>query len=174
MTTGPQTDLLWYAIHTHPKQEDRASGNLQAWGVETLNPKIKVKTYSQFSTAAHYICKPLFPRYIFARFDISESIHKIKFTRGVQSIVSFAGGPSLIDDSIIACIKSRVAADGYVKMSDDLMPGDPVVICGGVLKDLKGVFERRTKGSDRVMILLTTLEYQGSLSIESDLVKKLA
>ena len=32
---------FWYAIHTHPKQENRAESNLQAWNVETFIPRIR-------------------------------------------------------------------------------------------------------------------------------------
>lgn len=162
----------WYAIHTNPKQEERACRNLQAWGVESLSPRLKERRRNQFTGAAVYVSKPLFPRYIFARFNAGSLLHKIGFTRGVHSVVSFNATPIPIDDEIIALIQSRVGTDGFVVIGEALRCGDKVVIKDGPMKDLVGIFERDVRESDRVMILLTNVNYQGRLTIDRDLVKK--
>src|ERR1044072_1269488 len=76
--------LCWYVVHTHPKQEERTSSNLETLPLETLAPKLRVKKYNQFSGQLSRIAKPLFPGYIFARFKFNEVYHRIRFTRGVH------------------------------------------------------------------------------------------
>ncbi|HEV2860055.1 MAG TPA: transcription termination/antitermination NusG family protein [Pyrinomonadaceae bacterium] len=161
----------WYAVRTKQHQEERVHQNLQAWGVESLSPKIRQRRLNAFTGVPVYFPKPLFPRYIFARFEL-RNLHKIVFTRGVHSVVSFDGGPTAIDDEIITIIKSRVGADGFVSTAEELREGDRVVIKEGPLKDLVGVFERKVKDSDRVMILLTAITFQGRVTVAADWVAR--
>lgn len=163
----------WYAIQTHPRQEDRSQSNLRAWGVETFNPKLKEQHYKPYTRSPISITKHLFPGYIFARFEAGTMFHKVSYTRGVRSIVSFGNKPTPVDDQIIALIRSRVIEDGIVKVREEFNKGDRVLITSGPLQNLVGIFEREMKGKDRVMILLSTISYQGSLQVERSLVKNL-
>lgn len=162
----------WYVIYTKPKAEDRVHSNLMAWGVETFNPRIRECRYNQFDGQPTFWSKSLFPRYVFARFDAEKMLHKIYFTRGVQSVVCFGDSPLPIDDVHIESIQLRIGRDGFVKMDDKLESGDSVAVHSGPLKGLNGVFDRVIKDSDRVMILLTTINYQASASIERSLIRK--
>jgi transcriptional antiterminator RfaH len=175
MTKGNSTDMpRWYAIHTHPNQEERANSNLNAWKVETFAPKIRVRRFNQFTGAASYVLRPLFSRYIFARFDSNNSLHKIHFTRGVHSVVSFGGFPSPVDDEIIALIRSRVDENWVLREDDDLTSGDKVLIEDGPLKGFMGVFERRLKATDRILILLSAIKYQGHVVVSREAIRKVA
>jgi transcription elongation factor/antiterminator RfaH len=162
----------WYAIHAHPKQEDRANLNLRAWNVETFHPKIKERRYNQYSGKAICSVKPLFPRYLFARFNAELLLRKVWFTRGVQCVVGFGGHVQPIDDRVISIIKSRVGDDGLVRMAEELEAGDEVVINDGPFKNFRGIFERQMKETDRVMILLTTINYQSHILIDREMIVK--
>ena|SRR5215813_5807523 len=162
----------WYAVHTHPKQEDRVDNNLSALGIETLAPRIKKRQYNNFTNEVIYKVKPFFPGYVFARFDAVKLLHKVRLTRGVHSVVCYGTAPALVDSWIIATIQSRIGEDGYVKIGKSLNPGDEVIIEGGQLKDFRGIFERETGDVDRVMILLQTVSYQAHLVIEKEILKK--
>lgn len=160
----------WYAVRTKPNEEDRAYSNLQAWRVETFMPKVKELHTSDFG-GGRYVTKPLFSRYIFARFDVESQLHNINYTRGVQSVVSFGGSPISIDDKVIDLIKDRVDPDGFIRI-DDFKAGDPVRINSGPLQNIEGVFERKLKDKDRVKILLNTMSYGSHLVIERSMVEK--
>ena len=162
----------WYVVHTHPKQEDRAINNLTAWGIETFSPKIRVHKKGQYVEKVTYITKPLFPRYIFAYFKFNDLAYKMRFTRGVHSLVSFDGGPIPIDEQVIEIIRSRIDTTGFVKIGEDLRPGDVVVIKDGPFQNFSGVFEREMKEADRVRILLDTVSYQSHIVVDRELVKK--
>jgi len=170
--TGSES-LRWYVIHTHPRQEDRAERNLLSEGLETLSPKIKQRRYNQYTGELAYVIKPLFPRYIFARFDADVWLHHVRYTRGVHCVVSFGEYPTPVDGEIITIIRSRIGEDGFVRISDQLLPGDRVMVKDGPLKNFIGIFEREMKDCDRVMILLTTVGYQAHIMIERDLLRKI-
>jgi transcriptional antiterminator RfaH len=161
----------WYAIHTHPRQENRAESNLRAWNVETFAPKVKECRYS--NGAFVQLVKPLFSQYIFGRFKAQEMLHKVSFTRGVSDVVSFGGSPTLIDEQIINVIKMQIGDDGFISLGESLQAGDVVKIKDGPLKNFVGVFERKASNANRVMLLLNTISYQSHLEIERRLVEKI-
>ncbi|MCA1616851.1 MAG: hypothetical protein LC800_22755 [Acidobacteria bacterium] len=163
---------LWYAVRTHPRQEDRAEFNLRAWQVETFNPRLREQRYNEFSGKPINLNKPLFPRYIFARFAADKLLHKVWYTRGVESVLGFGEGPASIADELIDLIKSKVGEDGFVRIKEELKPGDEVIIKHGPLKAFMGVFEREVESSDRIIILLNAVNYQGRVMVERHLVDK--
>lgn len=163
----------WFVVRTNPRQEDRADKNLKAWNVQTFAPQMKERRYNQFTRDLVYAIKPLFTGYIFARFDMMSLFHKVRFTRGVRHIVGFGEGPAPVSDEIIAIIKSRMDRDGFVRIGEDVRPGDQVVIKDGPLKDFTGIFERETKDEDRVMILLNAVNYQAHVELERRLLKRI-
>lgn len=167
----PEDAIRWYVIHTHPKQEDRVCSNLKVLKVPVFNPKIRGRRYNQFLNTQTYVVKSLFPRYIFARFKIYDLYHKIRFTRGVHSVVSFGGDPTSIDEEIIALIQSNIE-DGFVRIDDGISPGDKVIVMDGPLKNFVGIFKHAMKDTDRIRILLETVSYQAHLEIDKDMVRK--
>lgn len=162
----------WYVLYTKAQEEDRAEKNLTAWGIETFNPKIKKRQFNQFTGKATDFSRSLFPRYVFAKFDAERLLHKIFNTRGVNKVISFNCIPTPVDDQVIDFIQSKVAADGFVRLNDDLKRGDEVRINNGSLKGINGIFDRTMKDKSRVMILLNTINFQASLIVGSDLVQK--
>lgn len=162
----------WYAIHTKLREEDRAQSNLMAWGVETFSPKIKVTLHNQFNGKPTVFIKPMFTGYIFAKFDAAKLLPKVFYTRGVHSIVSFGDSPHPIEDEVISLIQSRIDKDGFVRLNEDLEPGDKVTIKDGSFKGLHGIFDRKIKDTDRVRVFLTSVSYQASISIVGGLVQK--
>jgi transcriptional antiterminator RfaH len=166
-------NAAWYAIRTHPNQEDRANNNLVAWNVETFNPHVRKVHHNPYASAQTYLSKPLFPRYIFARFEVNSMLHKILYTRGVSSVVAFGGVFAPINDEIISLIQSQVCETGFVEVGEKFKAGDRVMIEDGPLKSIVGIFKRDIKASDRVLILLAAINYQGSVVIERQHVRKI-
>lgn len=148
----------WYALHTRPKQEKRAFLNLQAWEIEAFAPWLQ-------SRAKPSSLLPLFPGYIFARFDICQLLHKISFTRGVSHVVSFGGMPAIVEDDVIATIQSRTDGSGVARILGDLKPSDVVMVQAGPLRNLVGIFERELPDNERIEILLTTIAYSARVRI---------
>jgi transcriptional antiterminator RfaH len=165
--------LSWYAIHTHPKQEDRAERNLQAWNVETFFPKIRDCRFNEFTSEPSYFIKPLFPGYLFARFALNNLLHKVRFTRGVHSVVCIGSDPAPVDNRVIEVIAAQIDATGFVKIGADLDPGAKVLIQAGPFKGLTGIFEREASAADRIKILLDCVSFQARVEVEWNHVKAL-
>jgi transcriptional antiterminator RfaH len=162
----------WYVVRTRPKEELRAEANLSAWGVETLAPRVRERRLNQFTGAPTFFSKPMFPRYIFARFEAEKLLHKVYYTRGIHSVLTFGDDPAPVEDEAIALIQSRIGADGFVKLEEELKPGDRVVIKDGAFQGLSGVFSRHLKDSERVQILLESISYQANVTVSQRSVEK--
>ena len=66
----------WHLVYTNLKQEERANENLRAWGVETVHAKLRTRRYNEFTGAPTYITQPLFPRYLFVKFNAREQLSR--------------------------------------------------------------------------------------------------
>jgi len=175
MSYATVTDIpYWYAIRTHPKQENRAEDNLKAWNVEIFLPRIRDCNFNEFTYEPSYFIKPLFPGYLFARFALNSLLHKIRFTRGVHSVVCMGITPTPVDDSVIEIIAAQIDEAGFVKIGAGLEPGAKVLIQAGPLKGLTGIFEREASAADRIKILLDCVSFQGHVEVERVHVKALA
>jgi transcriptional antiterminator RfaH len=110
---------------------------------------------------------PLFPRYLFAKFDVSSQLRAVTYARGVKSIVTFGNGPSMVDESIIHAIRSQ-ATNGIIETSEDrFSPGQIVRIQDGPLCGLEAVFEKRLGGTNRAVLLLKAISFQARVILES-------
>lgn len=162
----------WYAINTKLRDEHRVDDNLTAWGVKTFAPKVKKRRHNQYGGKPVFLSQSLFPRYIFAWFNIGKMLQKVRYTRGVQSVVSLNHTPLQVEDEIINLIQSRVDNDGFVRLDEVLKHGTEVIVNDGLLKGVSGIFNRATKDTDRVEILLTAINYQATIIVDKEVVRK--
>jgi transcriptional antiterminator RfaH len=172
MRCAKVTDIpSWYAIHTHPKQESRAEENLKSLGVETFFPRVRDCRFNEFTSEPSYFIKPLFPGYLFAKFALNSLLHKVRFTRGVHSVVCIGNDPSPVDDRVIEIIAAQIDATGFVKIGADLEPGAKVLIQAGPFKGLTGIFEREASSADRIKILLDCISFEARVEVDRNYVK---
>jgi transcriptional antiterminator RfaH len=162
--------MKWYVIYTKPKQEDRVEESLTRASVEVFNPKLRRKKPSR--SKYNRITRPLFPNYLFAKFDPSRQYHMIKYMRGVSSIVGNRGSPWPVSEEMIDIIKSRMNDEGLIVINPDIKVGDRVEITEGPFRGFIGIFEREMKDSERIIVLLNTIEYRASIDIEKELLRK--
>lgn len=146
-------DMRWYVVSTRPRQERRAERNLLAWNVDTFSPRLKGGGARPGAANG-----PLFPGYIFARFDAAVMLNKIRFTRGVNEVVCFGGRAAPVEDDVIEIIRRRQDEDGNVLIGErprDAAP--PPAAAGGALKSFAAMFERPHGERERVDVLLATV-----------------
>ncbi len=178
-TNTEYSSLNWYAVHTKPRQEERAEQNLRTLNVDMLNvetfsPKLRERRFDSTLNRPVQVVKPVFPSYIFARFDAGAMLHKVWFTRGVNSVVNFGQKPAVVADEIIGLIRLRMGTDGFVNLTQEIAPGDTVRITGGPLSNFVGVFEKNASAAKRIKLLLSAVSYQCRIEIEKDLVEKVS
>lgn len=172
MESGCSPDVSrWYVLETKPKQETRAECNLRGWGVETLAPRIRESRRRRGSREIAYRITPLFPGYIFARFNDVDLAAKVRLTRGVRRIVGFGEHATPVDEEVIALVRGRIRGDGFVQIAEP-RPGDLIRVAEGPFRSLVGVFERESDGRDRVMVLLTTVRCQARIHIAKAFIRR--
>jgi transcription antitermination factor NusG len=71
-------------------------------------------------------------------------------------------------------LKDRMGDDNTVKLLDELQEGDLVQITSGPLRDLIGVFQRRSSSGERVKILLNLIGVDVPVQISRWQLKKAA
>lgn len=153
--------INWYLVYTKPKNEDIVSRKFIEAGFEVLNPKLKERKV--YRRKLQDITSPLFPCYLFVRFDAMKDYRLIKYTRGVRSIVGLSGNPTIVPEEIISSILSRMT-DGIILLEpQEFKPGDKVIIKAGPFEGLNAIFEREMKGTDRVGILLGSINARTTL-----------
>src|SRR3989442_843532 len=118
--------LTWYVVQAKARQEYRAEANLRAWGMETFLPKLLRRVVVDMKVVGRV--EPLFPGYVFARFDVTTMLSKVRFTRGLTRVVGTEEGPSPLGDDVIAAIRARIDRTGYVRLMPTLKSGDRVRI----------------------------------------------
>jgi transcriptional antiterminator RfaH len=163
-------NMNWFAVYTRPRQEDRVEKNLSR-AFEVFNPLLKRRRLARGN--CEQVVQPLFPCYVFARFEPGIHYHMVKYTRGVRGIVGPPGLPWPVSEEILRIIRGRMDSDGYVTVRPDLVPGDRVEITDTSLRGFAGIFENEMKASDRVIVLLNTIEYQARVEIEREFLRKI-
>jgi len=162
----------WYVIQTKPKKEEEATSYLSTKGVEIFSPLLE-----SFTTRNAKITeglKPLFPGYIFGKFDLEQNYPLVRWARGVKCVLGFGGYPIPISGEVIEVIKQRTDGRGIVKKIRHFEPNDVVRVTSGPLKDLLGIFERWISDSERVRILLNLIGYQPSIELHYSMIEKVA
>ena len=158
--------MHWYVIRTKPHQERQAEFHLSQLSVETFLPLLRQN--KRIRRQEKTVVKPLFPRYLFARFDINDRYRAVNYARGVLKIVEFGLRPAEVSESVIEAIRERLE-DGYVTpKTERFQKGQIVQIKGGPLTGLEAVFIREMTDQHRVLLLLKTLGLHAKLTIDND------
>lgn len=163
--------MHWYAVNTKPRQEGLAEQNLQRLGVETLYPLLRQNKVIRRRRQS--VLSPLFPRYLFARFNLEAHYRAVRYTRGVQEVVAFGAEPARVDEAVIESIQSRLHNGCLTVQSVSFLPGQAVRIHGGPLRGIEAVFEKELSDPQRVILLLNTLSYQARVVLEREYVVNL-
>ena len=163
---------LWYVIQTKPNKEEEAESYLATRGVKMFNPR--TETFSNRNGNFRKELKPLFPSYIFVKFDLDKNYSLVRWARGVKKVLGFGGYPVPVSDEVIELIGKKVDGTGIVRRIGGFSANDLVRIKSGPLKDLLGIFERWVSDSERVRILLNLIGYQPSIELHYSIVEKSA
>jgi transcription antitermination factor NusG len=155
----------WFVINTKPKKELHVAKLFAEGGYTCYIP-----VYRQDKRVT-----PFFPGYGFLRFNFPDDFQTVRYTRGVKRVVGDNNGPIPIPDEAIDRIRAR-EIDGLIefeKHGETPLVGDEIEVVEGPLKGLRGIFKKELGDTERVMILLSYVSYQGQLLIEKDKLKKI-
>src|SRR5215469_4085656 len=114
MSTHCLSEMNWFAVHTKRFRETVAAAGLDALGLEVFLPMVKVEDCDQLAIKIR--AKPLFAAYFFARFSPAISLDAVESARGVLYAVKSGGCPVPVEALVVADLRSRVEADGLIRL----------------------------------------------------------
>ena len=135
----------------------KAQINLERQGFETYYPRFQKQR--KHARRLDTIMAPLFPRYIFVKFDLEmDRWHAIHSTIGVKQLVSFGDKPGTVSQDIINDIRANENERGYINVykQSPFKKGDAVKMLNGPFSNIVGWIEKASD-DDRVTILLGLL-----------------
>jgi transcriptional antiterminator RfaH len=157
--------MNWYCVHTRPQKEARACAHLgQTLGLETYYPRLRRQR--TIRRVKRVVTGPLFPRYLFCRFDFGQRYRAVKFAPDVIDVVSFGEVPAIVDESLIDGLKGWAGeAVDIISSATSLQSGDRVQINDGPMRGLEAVIQNDMDGRERVAVVLSILERNVRLTI---------
>jgi transcriptional antiterminator RfaH len=151
--------LEWYLVNTKPQKERFVADQLRAIADDVFLPLLKAKA-PRWGRMAESV-GPLFPCYVFSRFDLQAKYFDIKYLQGVKGLVSAGNEAIIVPSAIVEEIRGRMV-DGVVEIGPkSIAHGERVMVVEGPFKGLEAVFERYLSGAARVAILLSTIGANG-------------
>jgi transcriptional antiterminator RfaH len=158
--------LEWFCVRTQPKHEHIAAASLrQQLQLEVFLPRIRFKRLTRQGPA--WTTEALFVNYLFARFDLTGVLRRVKHARGVQDVVHFGGHWPVIPETVIAELRTSMGEDELQVITNDFNPGETVEIAGGAFHGLQAVVTRVLPARQRVAVLLDFLGRQTSVEMDT-------
>ena len=157
-------ERLWYAVKCKPRQEGIVSTNLDRAGIPIFLPQIS-GSISKVREKLVRNREPLFPGYLFAKFDVKLEYRMVKYARGVHGIVSFGTNPAVVDEELLQAIQERLD-EVSVNLVKPFRTGQIVKIQNGPLHGMEAIFERHIPPYQRAVLLLRAISFRAKLIVD--------
>jgi len=154
--------LPWFALQVRSRYEKTVASFLDGKGYEWFLPTYRSR--KRWSDRIKESDQPLFPGYLFCRFDPQVRLPILK-TPGLIAIVGSAKIPIPVDPEEILALRTLVSSGLHRQPWPYLVTGQRVRIEYGALAGLEGIFLHE-KGADRLVLSVTLL--QRSIAAEID------
>ena len=152
-------DWAWFCLRAQQKHEPLAVNCLRELEqVEVFFPRIRFIQPRRYGKV--WITEPLFPSYLFARFNWRDSLCRVRYAPGVRTVVHFGYGWPTVPDQVIEEIRTAVGPEELRVIPDEVAPGDEVQIIGELFHGLRTVVTQVMPGRKRVAVLLDFLGRQ--------------
>jgi transcription antitermination factor NusG len=163
MTLSRPDRLSWYALQIQSRLASVAFATLRGKGYEEFLPLYRSRR--QWSDRVKELETPLFPGYLFCRFDVSDRLMPILTTPGVIGIVGAGKTPVPVDEEEIEAIRVVLRSGLAAQPWPFLSVGSKVYIEGGPLAGAEG-FVINTEKVYRLIVSVSLL--QRSVAVEID------
>ena len=161
------TPERWYCLRTGPRQEDLAARNLARLGtVMTFLPRIRFRRATRRGPV--WFTEPLFPRYLFARFDRTQSQRFVLHTHGVTGWVHFGESPAEIPEAVLTRLRDELGEQEIKVFDQPLQPGDKATVVSGPMQGIEVVVRQLLPSPERVRVLLEFLGREMEVEMHRD------
>src|ERR1700722_17178148 len=159
-------ELPWFALQVRSQREGQVAEHLSAKGYELFLPLYTCR--KRWSDRVKKVEMPLFPGYLFCRFDFYDPLPILK-TPWMMQIVGFNQVPSPVDEEEISAVRTLVATGAHAQPWPFIGLGDRVRIESGPLRGIVGVLTQ-VKGDHKLVVSITLLQRSVAVEIDSALV----
>ena len=157
----------WYAVQVRTRWEASTSSLLSGKGYQTLLPTYRQK--KSWSGRPKEVSAPLFPGYVFCRFDVRNRL-PVLITPGVIAVVGSGKVPVPVEDGEIAGIQAVVSSGFQAEPWPFLELGQRVRIESEPLQGLEGILIN-FKGNHRIVLSVSLLRRSVALEIDRSCVR---
>ena len=122
-----------------------------------------------------FVIRPLFPRYLFCRFDPAILYRAVRYAPDILDIVSNGTTPTVVADELILSLKAWAGNEiDILTLHPGLRVGDRVEVTTGPLQGLSGTILKESEERARVTILLSFLQNGSQLSVDRSDLRRIA
>lgn len=157
----------WYLLYCKRGEQVRAKQHLENQGVECFYPTVEVEKILR--SKRQKVEEPLFPCYVFARFDYEQgpSFTSIRSTRGVVDFVRFGAQPKEIEGDLILELKQLEQCKVEGVNSESMpQPGDQIRVKSGQFAGIDAIFQEQD-GEKRSIMLVQMITKRVPVSIDN-------
>lgn len=155
--------LPWFAIQVRGHHEMGVGHRLTSYGFEWFLPTYKRR--KRWSDRIKEEDAPLFPGYLFCRFDAQHRLPILTIPSVIQ-IVGYNRVPVAVEEAEIRAIQRLVASGLPNRPWPFCTVGDRVRIESGPLRSLEGILAK-FKGAQRLVLSVTLLQRSVAVEIDS-------
>jgi len=156
----------WFILQFKSNSHQLAAKNLNRQGFETFLPlhDTTSRRLSRFINTS----KPLFPGYMFIKFDRAESEwHKINSTYGVSRLITFNTTLKSIPTIFVNHLMNRYDLSGKLLPIKKLNKGDQVTVLTGPFANFIATVEKY-EADQRIWILMDLMGREAKIQTPSD------
>lgn len=156
----------WYLLYCKRGDQNRAKLHLENQGLECFYPEVTVEKILRGKRQT--VNEPLFPSYIFIRFDfeLGPTFTTVRSTRGVVDFIRFGATPKEIQGDLIVELKSIEACQKSASCDNIPEKGQEIVVKGGQFSGIKAIFQE-SDGEARSIMLVKMISQVIPVSIDN-------
>lgn len=162
-STQTGSSYPWFALQVRVRHEVDVTVHLGGKGYEWFLPLYKQR--KRWSDRIKHVDAPLFPGYVFCRFNPNDRLPILK-TPSVTQIVGYSRIPVAVDENEIEAIRRLVTSGVPNFPCAYLEVGSRVRIDAGALRGLEGILTD-VKGKRRLVLSITLLQRSVAVEIDS-------
>ena len=169
MTEGAEVCPVraWYAVRVRSQYERAVQLRLQSLSIEEFVPTYEVEV--RWTDRVKRSIRPLFPGYVFGRFDARSEGFRVIQQTGVVQILGSNLDPTPIPDEQINTVRKLIESALPIQPSDFAI-GEAVTIASGPLAGVRGIVQK-LKGSTRIVVNMEILRRSVNVEVEAALVE---
>ncbi|ACD82086.1 transcriptional activator RfaH [Candidatus Methylacidiphilum infernorum] len=146
---------FWYCLSIQPKKEKLAVENLKKENIEVFFPQFQYQKIRSRKTSL--VLEPLFPGYLFAKFNLYSKLTFVRSTKGVRKVVHFGSSYPVIPDSFIEELRIQFGEEGIKTIRERIDVGSTINIAEGPFQGYSCIVLGFIPAKERVRVLLEWL-----------------